>query len=564
MGDATPMRGTTDRVSEEDSSRIEAGWADEARASRELGAARRRVRDLEQEVAALKEARRSQAEQYETVLRSTSWRMTRPLRALVMLLRGQLPVAEIARRFGLPFGGGQARRKMRAAGGAPNAVAQGVEAQGELAELAFPLPGRVAWTPELSGEAMTPLAATVSVVIPTYNAGAEFHWLLRKLKAQKGLAGVEVVVVDSDSTDGTAEAAEAAGCVVVRIPNSEFSHSHARNLGADAASGELLLFTVQDAYPVGDHWLYSLARALTAPILEEYRVSALSCSEFPRRDSEMFYNAGIDAHYRFLNCRECDRVGVLTGQAHEQLRAQGQLSDVACLIPAKTFQAYRYEGRYAEDLMLGVRMIRDGHKLAMLNSVQVIHSHNRPAHYHLKRTFVDVLFLIDNFPDFLVPYADNVTGALAAGAALEELVRHWGPGFGQDAGESLWALSGRVRRLPLRELKVPGPEVDFGLPALKDWIAEAIAAETHLGRPDAEVLRTMFADKLESIADYAGGIYGGTDDHVGQEIASAARKTLASTIGAQLAFLYLNHAETGPPELRSRMQALRDLMLAGV
>ncbi len=59
----------------------------------------------------------------------------------------------------------------------------------------------------------------VVMVIPTYNAGPEFYWLLRKLQGQQGLEGVEVVVVDSGSSDGTDTLAEEFGCKGIRVEN---------------------------------------------------------------------------------------------------------------------------------------------------------------------------------------------------------------------------------------------------------------------------------------------------------------------------------------------------------
>ena len=51
----------------------------------------------------------------------------------------------------------------------------------------------------------------VSVIIPTYNAGADFRFLLGSLWDQKEIDNLEIVVVDSGSNDGTVEWQEIAG-----------------------------------------------------------------------------------------------------------------------------------------------------------------------------------------------------------------------------------------------------------------------------------------------------------------------------------------------------------------
>ena len=69
----------------------------------------------------------------------------------------------------------------------------------------------------------------------------------RRSRAQRIDEEVEVVVVDSGSRDGSAERARARGARVHAIPPSEFHHGRTRNLGAQLARGETLVFTSQDA-----------------------------------------------------------------------------------------------------------------------------------------------------------------------------------------------------------------------------------------------------------------------------------------------------------------------------
>src|SRR6185369_11780745 len=119
---------------------------------------------------------------------------------------------------------------------------------------------------------------TVSAVVPVKNAGPELADLIVRMKEQKGFRAVEVVIVDSGSTDGSAETAERLGATLVRIAPDEFSHSHARNLGAERAGGDYVLFTVQDALPPSQEWLHEMFAGL-----RQYEAAAVSCGETPRR-----------------------------------------------------------------------------------------------------------------------------------------------------------------------------------------------------------------------------------------------------------------------------------------
>lgn len=239
---------------------------------------------------------------------------------------------------------------------------------------------------------------TVSVVIPTFNGAGEVEPLIGLLQKQEGVGQVEVITVDSGSTDGTAEAAERAGATVIRIPNEEFSHSHARNLGASKASGEYILFMTQDARPNGSHWL----NALLQPALTE-GVAAVSCRESPKPDCDLLGRSAIWLHSRYMGVQNTDRILSMPSHPdYDTLRRNGQLNDVTCLVRRDVFEKFLYRGDYAEDLDLGLRLIRAGYRLALLSGVYTIHSHTRRPYYHFKRCLVDVQTLKKILPDMPV------------------------------------------------------------------------------------------------------------------------------------------------------------------
>ncbi len=237
--------------------------------------------------------------------------------------------------------------------------------------------------------------ATVSVVIPVKNAGSDLRHSLTRLTNQQGIADMEIIIVDSGSTDQSLAIAEEFGTTIVRMPPHEFSHAEARNIGAEQATGDYILFTVQDALPPSDSWLVNLLKTL-----QQENVAAISCMETPRDDADLFYKANAWQYSRFMAVDNHDRI---MRQPDEQnyltLRKNSALSNIACLISRDTFLQYKFRGEYAEDLDLGLRLIRDGHQLALLGSTRIIHSHNRPPYAHLKRGYIDELTLAEIFPD---------------------------------------------------------------------------------------------------------------------------------------------------------------------
>lgn len=537
-----------------------------------------RVQHLEQ-IQRLNEHLQQINRQLSEVYQSTSWRITRPMRAAMRLMRwlahGGLSrfmrhmlqaIALEVRRNGwrgfigrIPQYVGRARYYLPLLAARPPSVVN-AEFHSKPA-----LPRELRLHPDLGTEHEA-LDLKVSVVIPTLNAGTEFYWLLRKLQAQKGIREVEIVVVDSGSSDETVAHARQLGCQVVQILPSEFSHSYARNRGADEASGDYLLFMVQDAYPIGDHWLYGMVRYLLDH--QQERVMAASCAEYSRSDSDMMYDAMVNTHYRFLGCLDYDRVGEHRGNDHMSLRSQGQLSDVSCLIPRACFMQYRYRGDYAEDLDLGMRLIKDGFRVAMLASVKVIHSHNRPAYYYLKRTFVDVVFLVGLFDDFTYPPCRSVQGLVAGIVSTAAHLTTWLNTLGaQTSSRSLgdeiahWIESTHVQR---RSLLLTAP-VALGEERLDTFIQQlyqrclggSASVSDGIARQEAQSFSDTFVARLDHFNQFARAVYGPQDAVLRQELADVIRKTLAAAMGGALGFFYLGGVDATHPdhELAMRLHA---------
>lgn len=85
----------------------------------------------------------------------------------------------------------------------------------------------------------------VSVVIPYYNNATGLREVVAAVRAQDYPGQVEIVVAD----DGSSVPPPELGCVVVRQEDRGFRAAAARNLGAGAASGEVLAFFDGDTVP---------------------------------------------------------------------------------------------------------------------------------------------------------------------------------------------------------------------------------------------------------------------------------------------------------------------------
>ena len=86
--------------------------------------------------------------------------------------------------------------------------------------------------------------AMLSVIIPTLNEAPQLPDTLKRVRAVLR-HGDKIIVADGGSTDGTREIASDYGACVVRSPRGRGTQL---NAGADAATGDILLFLHADTH----------------------------------------------------------------------------------------------------------------------------------------------------------------------------------------------------------------------------------------------------------------------------------------------------------------------------
>jgi rhamnosyltransferase len=98
-----------------------------------------------------------------------------------------------------------------------------------------------------------------SIVIRAYNEDKHIGRLLEGIGYQT-LKDVEVILVDSGSTDSTVSIAESFGTKVVNIRPEEFTFGRSLNYGIKEAKCEFIVIVSAHVYPVYPDWLETLLR----------------------------------------------------------------------------------------------------------------------------------------------------------------------------------------------------------------------------------------------------------------------------------------------------------------
>jgi rhamnosyltransferase len=121
---------------------------------------------------------------------------------------------------------------------------------------------------------------TIGVVIRTLNESELIGRCIETLHAQQGGRELDVLVVDSGSTDSTLEIARDRGARILELAPTEFDYSKALNVGIEQVRGDLILSLSAHAIPADEH----LLERLTAPF-DDPKVAGVAARQLPWPDA---------------------------------------------------------------------------------------------------------------------------------------------------------------------------------------------------------------------------------------------------------------------------------------
>lgn len=198
---------------------------------------------------------------------------------------------------------------------------------------------------------------TVSVIIPVHNGGPYFRTCLSKL-TQSVPRPTEIIVVADGESDGSWRLAKEFGAKVIRIPECG-GPARARNLGAQAAKGDLLFFVDADV-AVGPQ---TIGRAMSLFKNHPYLAAAIGSYDDSPGDP------GFLSQYRNL----------LHHYVHQTAKEEASTFWGACGIVRRQIflqaggfnESYRHPS--IEDIELGYRLKRAGYNIKLCKTLQVKH-----------------------------------------------------------------------------------------------------------------------------------------------------------------------------------------------
>jgi rhamnosyltransferase len=259
-----------------------------------------------------------------------------------------------------------------------------------------------------------------TVVILVKDGAPHLRALAASLAAQDLEGGLEVLAIDSGSTDGSVQILEASGARVIRVPPATFDHGGTRNLGANEARGGIVVFLSQDALPADGTFVRTLVEALEG----DPRMAGVFARQVPRaeadpitrRDLLGWVAAQADARAVFLPGPE--GLAALSPLERHRLLA---FDDVASAVRRDVLLAHSFaETRFGEDVEWAQRVLRLGFGIGYVPQAVVVHSHARSARGLFRRNYLGHRVLQRLFGLRTIPDLPHLLRA-SAGAVASDL-----------------------------------------------------------------------------------------------------------------------------------------------
>jgi len=219
-----------------------------------------------------------------------------------------------------------------------------------------------------------------SIVIRAYNEEKHIGRLLEGIR-QQTIRDVEIILVDSGSTDGTVLVAESFGARLVRIPSEEFTFGRSLNFGIQAASHELIVIASAHVYPVYPDWLESLLTPF-----EDEQVALTYGKQRGYEGSK--YSEHQIFHQWYPDVSKPDQETTFCNNANAAIRKQ-------------LWEKNPYDETLTglEDLAWAKWVKEQGYKIAYVAEAEIVHIHNETPHGVYNRYRREAMALRKVYPE---------------------------------------------------------------------------------------------------------------------------------------------------------------------
>lgn len=230
----------------------------------------------------------------------------------------------------------------------------------------------------------------VSVALLTFNGERFLEEILERIFAQATEFEVEVLAIDSGSTDRTLEILGRFPVKLHEIPNEEFNHGETRNLAVSLAKGRFVAFLTQSATPCDERWLQHLVDAFSI----DEKVAAVYGRHEPRPGCDPITRRDIVEFFKMMGPDDGPTVQLIGPGPDGRRKFEadkgitGFYSDANSCLRRSAWEQVPYQPlNYAEDQAFGCDVMKAGYWKVYEPRAAVLHSHSYPPLTYFRRQF---------------------------------------------------------------------------------------------------------------------------------------------------------------------------------
>ena len=229
----------------------------------------------------------------------------------------------------------------------------------------------------------------VSIIFRALNEDRWFEQAVEACKAQRcDDLDVEIILVDSGSTDETIPIALRHGLKLVEISRSQFTFGRSLNWGCEAASGDFLVFISAHCIPTHDDWLKNLLAPLRS-LVADYTYGRQIGHDVSKYSEKRLFEKYFPAFDRL------PQEGYFCNNANAAIRAD-------------VWRRYRFDESVTglEDMVLARQLVADGGKIGYVANAPVTHIHEESLKQTRNRYYREALVLRNIMPEVHVTRLD--------------------------------------------------------------------------------------------------------------------------------------------------------------
>lgn len=235
----------------------------------------------------------------------------------------------------------------------------------------------------------------ISIIIRTLNEEKYLGELLEKIKSQQ-IQGyiIQIVLVDSGSTDSTIIIAKKFNAKLLFIKKNDFSFGRSLNIGCKHSDGDILVFISGHCIPKSNQWLTNLINPIAKGICKYTYGKQLGRDTTKFSEKELFKKLYPD---------------------NDKIPQDGFFCNNAnAAIDRKVWEHYKFDEELSgcEDMELAKRMWLDGEMVGYVSRAEVYHIHNEQWGTLLKRYERESLALQKIMPEINLSIYDVITYTL--------------------------------------------------------------------------------------------------------------------------------------------------------